>query len=126
MGLLDVEDRVNDVPEFTIGKIVEQYPEDTNLFVYPKSPFEYIGHTLDKLGQMHEQHPKDDDVLINDDRLNKYYNVDAYYFISPSHLGQMSQMSIINTKVTEIKEQILPGVYKRVTWGHIKKHFNLE
>ena len=126
MGLLDVEDRVNDVPEFTISKIVEQYLGDTNLLMYPNSPFEYIGHTSDKIGRMQEYHPKDGDVLISDGQLNKYYHVDAYYFASPSHLGQMPQMSIINTKVTEIKEQVLPGIYKRVTWGHIKKHFNLK
>ena len=128
MGLLDID--INNTPAFSISDCIRQYLEDTDLFVDKKLQFEYIGGVCSPARTIdcQDYQPNDDAVLINDSQLNRYYHVDAYYFTSPRYLvfGNSRYPGFPPNQVTEIKEQVSPGVYKRVTWGHIKKHFNLK
>ena len=125
MSILDID--IDGAPTFSISDTVRQYLEDTDLFVDKKLPFEYIGGVATPIGTNNYE-PSDDDVLINDSQLNWYYHVDAYYFTSPRYLGfgNSRYPGFPPNHVTEIKEQVSSGIYKRVTWGHIKKHFNLK
>lgn len=125
MSILDINDNVDNVPEFKIRDIVKQYLIDINGIVDPELPFEYVpgvniygrafphGRVDDKFD--------DNYILVRDNSWPRYYNVDGYYFCSP----HLITSSFTVHAVTEIKERVAPGVYKRATWGWIKKHFNI-
>ena len=124
MSLLDVEDRVDDVPKFTTSMMVEQYLNDIgerNL----KLPFKFLGRPAiinNYIGT--EDAYNDNDVLVRDVSASSFY-FDTYIFINPSITNNYMFLDFFNNAV-EIKEQVFPGIYKRVTYGWIKKHFNLE
>jgi hypothetical protein len=124
MSILDLDDNVNNVPEFKIGDIVKQYLDDINGIVDPDLPFEYVPG-VNIYGKVNDC-IKDEDILVRDNSWPRYYNVDGYYFCSP-HLitSSFTMHTVVSHTVTEIKECIAPGIYKRATWGWIKKHFNI-
>jgi hypothetical protein len=122
MSILDLDDNVDNVPEFKIGDVVKQYLDDINGIVAPELPFEYVPG-VNIYGKVNDC-IKDEDILVRDNSWPRYYNVDGYYFCSP-HLLTSTMHTVISYTVTEIKECIAPGIYKRATWGWIKKHFNI-
>lgn len=119
MSILDLDDNVNNVPEFKIGDIVKQYLDDINGIVAPELPFEYVPG-VNIYGKVDDKFD-DNCILVRDNSWPRYYNVDGYYFCSP----HLITSSFTRHAVTEIKECVAPGVYKRATWGWIKKHFNI-
>jgi hypothetical protein len=118
MSILDLDDNVDNVPEFKIGDIVKQYLNDINGIVDPELPFEYVS-CVNIYGN--DNKPDDNYILVRDNSWPRYYNLDGYYFCNPRFVTTSFTPSI----VTEIKECIAPGIYKRATWGRIKKHFNI-
>lgn len=124
MSILDLDDNVNNVPEFKISDVVKQYLDDINGIVDPELPFEYVPG-VNIYGKVNDC-INDEDILVRDNSWPRYYNVDGYYFCSP-HLitSSVTMHTVIAHTVTEIKECVAPGIYKRVTWGLIKKHFNI-
>lgn len=123
MSILDLDDNVNNVPEFKIGDVVKQYLDDINGIVNPELPFEYVPG-VNIYGRVNDC-IKDEDILVRDNSWPRYYNVDGYYFCSPHLITSSTTHTVISHTVTEIKECIAPGIYKRATWGWIKKHFNI-
>ena len=124
MSILDLDDNVNNVPEFKIGDVVKQYLDDINGIVDPKLPFEYVPG-VNIYGRVNDC-INDEDILVRDNSWPRYYNVDGYYFCSPHLIHNIIIYNAYSTHtVTEIKECVAPGIYKRATWGLIKKHFNM-
>ena len=125
MSILDIDDNINDIPKFQIKDIVKQYLIDINGIVDPELPFEYVPG-VNIYGKVNDC-INDEDILVRDNSWPRYYNMDGYYFCSPRLITSSFAMpTAISYAVTEIKECVSPGIYKRVTWGLIKKHFNLE
>lgn len=127
MSLLDIEDRIEDVPEFTIEEIVAQYLNDINGRLNSDIPFTFINNIRNYNGKTYTESINDTDVLVRDLSMMFYYKAEIYTFCDPLFLSRNrnDHFSFVN-KMDEIKEQVSPGIYKRVTWGHIKKHFNLK
>ena len=123
MSILDLDDNVNNVPEFEIGDIVKQYLDDINGIVDPELPFEYVPG-VNMYGKV-DDCVNDEDVLVRDNSWHRHYNADGYYFCNPRLITSSFTNAFAMNIVTEIKECIAPGIYKRATWGWIKKHFNL-
>ena len=119
MSILDLDDNVDNVPEFKISDVVKQYLVDINGIVDPELPFEYVPG-VNLYGKVNDC-INDEDVLVRDNSWFRYYNTDGYYFCNP----RLVTSSFPQRAVTEIKECIAPGIYKRATWGRIKKHFNI-
>ena len=119
MSILDLDDNVNNVPEFKIGDVVKQYLDDINGIVDPELPFEYVPG-VNIYGRVNDC-IKDEDVLVRDNSWPRDYNADGYYFCNQ----RLITSSFTMHAVTEIKEWVAPGIYKRATWGGIKKHFNI-
>jgi hypothetical protein len=119
MSILDLDDNVDNVPEFKIGDVIKQYLDDINGIVDPELPFEYVPG-VNIYGKANDC-IKDEDVLVRDNSWPRYYNADGYYFCNQ----RLITSSFTIHAVTEIKECVAPGIYKRATWGWIKKHFNI-
>ena len=104
-----------------VSKLVKQYLEETNNFVNDKLPFQYIPEIINQSGLEINYEIGDNDILIRDDVWCEFYRADGYKFCNREDLTNHPKNSI-----SVIREQLEPGIFRRVTWGHIKKHFNLK
>ena len=81
MSILDLDDNVNNVPEFKIGEVVKQYLDDINGIVDPELPFEYMPG-VNIYGRVDDKFD-DNYILVRDNSWPRYYNADGYYFCNP-------------------------------------------
>ena len=114
MGILNIDENLNDTPKIDAADMIKIYLEDHGL-LNNNEPFEFYKRELYHGEQHDEYFILDDDVIV---KSNIFTTMTKHRFATYKVWSP-------NSKLDAIYVVISPGIIRRLTWKMVKDYFHV-